>query len=119
MTRVKGSAYWTTVGCVLWLVGFDVVPLAHIVFHEALEEHHHEHDQGSHHHGDEAPVPAEHGEGSVAHRDSAAHVLPPGVPNVLEALFAWSAVAVPAPDERPGDPQPRATRARAPPGFKT
>ena len=59
--------------------------------------------------------PAEHGEGSVAHRDLAANAPAPGVPEVLEALLAWAAPPLSFPDERPTDRQPRTIRARAPP----
>ena len=104
----------------LWLLGFDVVPLAHMVFHEALEEHdhggHHERAQ-SHDHEEDAPSPSEHGDGSVAHHDLAANATALGVPEVLEALLAWTAPPIPSHDERPADRQPRTTRARAPPNV--
>jgi len=100
--------------CALWLLGFDVAPLAHQVFHEALEEHHHGHAH-PHDHEEKDRSPAEHGEGSIAHRDLAATPPAPGVPEVLEALLAWSAAPLSLHDERPTDRQPRTTRARAPP----
>ena len=109
---------------VLWLLGFDVVPLAHMVLHEALEKHHHHH--GDHHevahqhgHDEEAPSPAEHGEGSVAHRDLAANVPLPAIPEVLEALLAWHAPPAASHDERPSNRQPRTNRARGPPHTST
>lgn len=104
--------------CALWLLGFDVVPLAHMVFHEALEEHEHGYhiDRARHHHeGDEQPSPAEHGQGSIAHRDLAANVPLPGVPEVLEALLAGNVARLVPHDEGPADRQPRTARARAPP----
>lgn len=112
------KAHWAAVACALWLLGFDVVPLAHMVFHEALEQHEHGHhiDRAHHHHeGDEQPSPAEHGQGSVAHHDLAANVPLPAVPEVLEALFAWDVARLVPHDERPADRQPRTIRARAPP----
>ena len=96
-------AHWAMLAGLLWLFGFDVVPLAHVVFHEALEEHHHghHHEQAhSHEHEEEAPSQSEHGEGSVAHRDLAATVPLPGIPEVLGALLSWDAPTLPTHDER-------------------
>ena len=115
---VHRRAWWAALACALWLLGFDVVPLAHMVFHGALEEHHHGHADDHahpHDHDEENPSPSEHGEGSVAHRDLAANVPAPGVPDVLEALLSWAAPPIPSHDERPTDRQPQTTRARAPP----
>ena len=112
--------HWAALACLMWLLGFDVVPLAHMVFHEALEEHHHghHHEQADQYeHEEEAPSPSEHGDSSVAHRDLAANVPAPTVPEVLEALLAWTPPSNPSHDERPTDRQPRTTRARAPPNV--
>ena len=111
------SAY---VGCALWLLGFDVVPLCHMVFHELLDEHHHGHHHESHHGLEDDPdegeqAPSEHGDGSVAHRDLAAQLPLPSIPIVQEALLNWSARAPGAHDERPADRRPRTTTARGPP----
>ena len=111
--------HWAILAGLLWLFGFDVVPLAHVVFHAALEEHHHghHHEQAhAHEHEEEAPSQSEHGEGSVAHRDLAANVPLPGIPEVLGALLSWDAPTLPTHDERHADARPRSTRARAPPG---
>jgi hypothetical protein len=113
---IARKAHWAALACTLWLLGFDVVPLAHLVFHEALEDHHHGHD---HHHplddDSKAPSPLEHGEGSVAHRDLAANVPLPQVPRILEALLTCDAPKIVSHDERPTERRPRTTRARAPP----
>jgi len=101
-----------------WLLGFDVVPLAHMLLHDALEEHHHSHEH-AHAQADDAedPPPAEHGEGSVAHRDLAANVPLPTVPPVHEALLARFGVSSFCYDELIANRQPRTSRARAPPGV--
>lgn len=112
--------HWAALAGLLWLFGFDVVPLAHVLFHEALEEHHHGHHRQQAHqneHEENGPSPSEHGEGSVAHHDLAANASALGVPEVLEALLAWTAPPIPSHDERPADRQPRTTRARAPPNV--
>ena len=114
MSVSRGRAHWALLACALWLLGFDIVPLAHLVLHDALEEHHHEHAHPRDHE-EKDRSPAEHGEGSVAHRDLAANAPAPGVPEVLEALLAWAAPSLSFPDERPTDQQPRTIRARAPP----
>ena len=114
MSVSRGRAHWALLACALWLLGFDIVPLAHLVLHDALEEHHHEHAHPRDHE-EKDRSPAEHGEGSVAHRDLAANAPAPGVPEVLEALLAWAAPPLSFPDERPTDQQPRTIRARAPP----
>lgn len=111
------SAY---VACALWLLGFDVVPLGHMVFHELLDEHDHGHHHESHHGLEDDPdegeqAPSEHGDGSVAHRDLAAQVPLPSMPIVQEALLNWSARAPGAHDERPTDRRPRTPTARGPP----
>lgn len=112
------KAHWAALACTLWLFGFDVVPLAHIVFHEALEEHDHGHaDHHVHDDDRDGPSPTEHGDGSVAHRDLAANVPLPQVPEILEALLAWDAPASASHDERPTERRPRTTRARAPPNV--
>jgi hypothetical protein len=114
--------HWAYVACGLWLLGFDVVPLAHMVFHESLDHHEHGHHHGAHHdrghdHPDEDSdeTPSEHGDGSVAHRQLAAQIPLASVPVVQEALLSWSAPAIRAHDERPADRQPRTTAARGPP----
>jgi hypothetical protein len=117
---VGRKATYALLAGALWMLGFDVVPLAHMVFHDALEEHHHgHHHHSSGHHADdepsESPTPAEHGDGSVAHRDLAANVPVPGVPPVLEALLAPPCEVVPTHEEAPADRTPRSLRARAPP----
>lgn len=116
LARRKASL--AALACAFWLLGFDVVPLAHMLLHDALEEHHHGHEHG-HTHADDArnPPPAEHGEGSVAHRDLAANVPLPTVPAVLEALLARFGPPSFRYDELASDPQPRTSRARAPPGV--
>lgn len=104
--------------CALWLLGFDVVPLTHLVFHDALGAHHHGHpDEHAHPHDheEENRSQSEHGEGSIAHRDLAANVPLPAIPEVLEALLAWAAPPLSLHDERPTDRQPNTIRARAPP----
>jgi hypothetical protein len=114
---IARRGHWAAAAGLLWMLGFDAVPLAHMVFHEALGEHHHGHHEPAHpheHEGD-APAPSEHGEGSVAHRDLAANVPAPSVPEVLEALLASSEPSIPLHDERPTNRQPQTTRARAPP----
>lgn len=107
----------------LWLLAFDVVPMAHVVFHDALEAHHHghSHEHDSHAHGpsledeEDKPSPSEHGEGSAAHRDLAAQVPPASIPRVLEAFLTPGSRSLPAYDEEAADARPRTTRARAPP----
>ena len=110
---------WAALAGVLWLLGFDVVPLVHMVLHEALEEHHHGHSHAHadehEDHGDGVPTPSEHGEGSVAHRDLAANVPLPGVAAVLEALLACAPPKPSSHDEELAHRQPRTSRARAPP----
>ncbi|MBT8469236.1 MAG: hypothetical protein KJN97_10855 [Deltaproteobacteria bacterium] len=118
MSGSRGRARWAVLACALWLLGFDVVPLAHLVLHDALEDHHHGHPHehaNPHDHDEKDRSPAEHGEGSVAHRDLAANAPPPGVPEVLEALLAWSPPVLHSRDERPTVRQPGTIRARAPP----
>ena len=111
------------IACALWALGFDVVPLAHMVFHESLEEHHHGHHHepaaDPHDEHDEAPTPLEHGEGSVAHKDLAAQTPLPAVPTVLEALLASDASSAPVREERAAERSPRTTRARGPPTHST
>lgn len=103
-----------------WLFGFDVLPLGHMVFHDLLDDHHHHHGH-THHHadddGDDTPSPVEHGEGSVAHRDLAAHVPPPTLPAVLEALVCEDPLYDFRETETPTCRQPRTTHARAPPSL--
>ena len=114
--------HWAYVACGLWLLGFDVLPLGHMVLHESLDEHHHGHQHESHHghrhegdadEGEEAP--SEHGDGSVAHRDLAAQIPLPSIPIVQEALFRWSVLAPRAHHEAPADRRPRTKHARGPP----
>lgn len=113
---IARRSHWAALACALWVLGFDVVPLGHIVFHEALEDHHHGHDHHHAHQDDgDQPLPAEHGEGSVAHRDLAANVPLPQVPEILEALLTWDAPEIASHDEQPAERRPRTTRARAPP----
>ena len=114
--------HWVYVACGLWLLGFDLLPLGHMVFHESLDEHHHGHHHESHHgHGHEGDAnegeeaPSEHGDGSVAHRDLAAQIPLPSIPIVQEALFTWRALAPRAQDAAPADRQPRTKHARGPP----
>jgi hypothetical protein len=118
--------YGAVLAALLWLSGFDVVPLAHMVLHETLEDHRHGHrheQDHAHGHGhdraaedgERTPSPVEHGEGSVAHRDLAANVPLPAIPQVLGALLSREALVPPAHDERPADLRPRTSRARAPP----
>ena len=115
---IARKAHWAVLASAFWLLGFDIVPLAHMVFHQALEEHHHgDHPDQAHDQGDDAPSPAEHGEGSVAHRDLAANVPLPAVPEVLEALLIRDAPAIFPHDELLTDRRPRTTRARAPPSV--
>lgn len=145
MTARKG--YGAAVAALLWLLGFDVAPMAHMVLHEALGEHehghrhHHDQDHGHEHrienaneneianeigNGNEIANENEnenenghenHGEGSVAHRDLAAQVPVPSVPVVLEALLTADVSPLPSHDERPADRRPRTSRARAPPSL--
>jgi hypothetical protein len=109
----------------LWMLGFDVVPLGHMLFHDSLDEHHHGHhhesarDPHADHEHDEAPTPLEHGEGSVAHKDLAAQTPLPAVPEVLEALLAQPVPSSVVRNERPTDRSPQTTRARAPPTRRT
>lgn len=109
-----------TLAGALWLLAFDVMPMAHVVFHEALAEHEHghRHAQHSHEHSpdeEERQAPSEHGEGSVAHRDLAAQAPPVSIPRVLEALLAPENHTPTSYDEAAADGRPRTTRARAPP----
>ena len=141
MTARKG--YAAGVAALLWLFGFDVAPMAHMVLHDALEAHEHGHrhrhvqDHGhehrhvqdhGHEHGDGSGHASEqrhenengkgdHGEGSVAHRDLAAQVPLPSLPEVLEALLSSEASPLPSHDEQPADRRPRTSRARAPPSV--
>jgi len=102
--------------CGLWLLGFDVVPLAHIVFHESLEHHEHGHPHAQNHdHEGQDETPADHGDGSVAHRDLAAQVPSASIPVVREALLAWGLLPIRVHDQPPADRQPRTTKARGPP----
>lgn len=110
----------TALACGLWLFGFDVVPLAHMLFHEALEAHHHGHHHG--HHQDERPEPAdgssspsEHGEGSVAHRDLAANVPLPAIPPVREPQELLSFPPESDHDDEPAVRRPGTSWARGPP----
>lgn len=119
----------------LWIAGFDVLPLAHIVFHEAFGEHRHgarqAHDRASghsdhahHDHGDrhvetadpESDLPdRDHGRGSLAHRDLAAQATQACLPPVPEARVAYLAPRVSALEDDPSRVRRTATRARAPP----
>ena len=105
----------------LWLLAFDVVPMAHVVFHDALGAHDHTHEHHSHAHEpslddeENKPSPSEHGEGSAAHRDLAAQVPPASIPRVLEALLTPGSRSLPPYAEEAADGRPRTTRARAPP----
>ena len=117
VTSALQRRHLTALACGLWLFGFDLVPLAHMLFHDALD--HHEH--GHHHHespdhDDEPPTPSEHGEGSVAHRDLAAKVPPPAVPPVREALQRLSFPPEANHEDGPSVARMDRKRARAPPG---
>ena len=117
-TMSRAQATLAVFASAFWLLGFDVVPLAHMLLHDVLEEHHHGHDHGHAHADDpEDPPPAEHGEGSVAHRDLAAHVPLPAVPAVREALLTRFRVSSFPYPELTSDRQPRTSRARAPPSV--
>lgn len=117
-TMTPGRATLAVLASAFWLLAFDVVPLAHMLFHDALAAHHHGHEHAhAHADGTEEPPPAEHGEGSVAHRDLAANVPLPTVPAVLEALLARFGVSSFRYDELTADRQPRTSRARAPPNL--
>jgi hypothetical protein len=119
MTARKG--YGAAVAALLWLFGFDVAPMAHMVLHEALGEHEHGHrhdqDHGHEHGQQNENGNGNHGEGSIAHRDLAAQVPLPSVPEVLEALLSSEVPSPPSHDEPPADRRPRTSRARAPPSF--
>jgi hypothetical protein len=108
-------AHLAVLAGVLWLLAFDVVPMAHVVFHEALDAHEHGHSHGHSPDEEEPQSPSEHGEGSVAHRDLAAQAPPVSIPRVLEALLAFGSQTLPTYDEVAADGRPRTTRARAPP----
>ena len=119
----------------LWIAGFDVLPLAHIAFHEAFGEHQHgahqAHDRASglsdhapHDHGDrhaetddpESDLPdPDHGRGSLAHRDLAAQAAQACIPPVREARVAYLAPRVSALEDDPSRVRCTASRARAPP----
>ncbi len=98
----------------LWIVGFEVFPVLHNVFHDAFGHHHHagdahEHDHGhgaEDKHGHWAPeVPADpprdgagrsrddHGAHALAHRSLAAAPTPPPWPPVAEAAVTRHAHA--------------------------
>lgn len=117
MTLASQRRHLTALACGLWLFGFDLVPVAHMLFHEALDHHHH-----GHHHddppesGEQSSTPSEHGKGSVAHRDLAANVPLPAIPPVGEAPELLSFPAHSSPDDEPSIRRPGSTRARAPPG---
>jgi len=112
--------HWALLACGLWLLGFDVVPLAHLVFHDSLDHHDHgHHHAGDHDHEGQDETPAEHGDGSVAHRDLAAQIPSPSIPAVQEALLAATPTLIRAHDERPTDRQPQTTKARGPPAQTT
>jgi hypothetical protein len=120
---------------VLWLGGFELLPVVHLAFHGAFGVHHHgvshdhpdaqdhSHDHGNADHAaaaehpnerDEAPL--EHGKGSLAHRDLAAEVPLPAIPVVPEALLGRAATLERIPESLPLEPRPDTKRARAPPG---
>ena len=111
----------------LWVIGGELMPLAHVVMHDDLAEHTHVHADGEEHadhdgHHDDVPADATtddaptgwHGEGSLAHHD---------------AMIAFGGIALPhvpaarlgvAPPTRgpwtPGDHAPaEETNARGPP----
>lgn len=127
---------WAFAAGVLWIVGFDVLPLAHVVFHEAFGEHSHsaqehgehaglsdhaghEHDHGRAH--VETPKPeselpdSDHGDGSLAHRDLAAQPVQPALPPVPEARLAYLDPRLPVLEDDPSRVALIGTRARAPP----
>ena len=124
MSSMGRKAAFAGLACALWMVGFDVAPLAHMLLHETLDAHHHGHHHaatGHHHEPDEedAPRDPQHGEGSVAHKDLAAQTPAPAVPEVLEALLTHAPTELWVPSDRPEDRRPHTTRARAPPTRTT
>ncbi|MGB5810335.1 MAG: hypothetical protein WBG86_07390, partial [Polyangiales bacterium] len=96
------------VAVAMWLFGFEVLPLAHVMFHDTLGEHAHgghahdgnDHEEAHHHahHEDDRPRPAKpepkHGEGSVAHHDLAAQPAQLALPPVPEARICVDPIAV-------------------------
>lgn len=89
--------------------------MLHLTFHGLLGEHHHgvasyhahgDRPDGEAHETDDASwgdeAPSEHGEGSLAHRDLAAHGSPLALLPVREPLFAWSEA-----EPRPSDDEAR------------
>jgi hypothetical protein len=126
----------------VWLVGFELIPAAHLGAHGQLGPHDHGvpgaraadhcHGEACHAHGpdarsDAAPDPDHgpaltgsgsrpHGAGSLEHRDTAAQPVPPAVPPVLEAR----AILAPAPApwrSRAPEGHGAPARARGPPVF--
>lgn len=119
--RGTGREIPALLACLVWAGGFEIAPLLHALDHGEQAPHTHgwhPHDADDHHHdepmGEGAPDP-EHGEGSLAHRDLAAHTAPPALPP-LRALWLGD---VDTRQERPtrlDAPARERPRARAPPG---
>ena len=118
--------------CGLWLLGFELLPTAHLALHEHLHEHQHgvAHEQTPHDgagdlphqaHEHERPGepqdPSEHGDGSLAHRDLAAHGSAASLPPVRQALLTWTETWPRDFDEDPSRVSLRARRARSPPAI--
>ena len=124
-------------GAAIWLFGFELAPMLHLSFHDLLEPHqhgvasHHQHHNGAKaqtdddedslsaespsEHRESGEAPSEHGEGSLAHRNLAAHASPLSLPPVQQAQLAWSQ-AEPMPcDEEARPAELRVHSARAPP----
>jgi hypothetical protein len=114
----------------LWLAGFEALPLAHLAFHAELGPHSHDGEAGALHchgsichgdgedaapAGDRGPAPApDHGEHSLAHRSLAAHTPPPGLPPLPCARLLPVRVRDEAPPA-PASPDLVSVRARDPP----
>lgn len=111
----------SALGILLWVLGGEVFPLAHVAFHDEFEPHDHGnhcHGDACHEHGDadasDSSDDPDHGEGSFAHRDQMVAngtmiywVVPPRrVPVLAARAEPWS----------PGDrARVDAPSARAPP----
>jgi hypothetical protein len=141
--KYDGRELHALAACLMWLLGFEVAPLAHIATHVRGERHHHDatgataRDAESHEHGHEhgqehghvhihesdrdtkgAPgvegSPAPHGAHSLLHRGIAA--LAPKVPTpVVPPPAIHALVSLRAPRDLIASRAPESARARGPP----
>lgn len=114
-------------------MGFEVLPLTHVAFHDAFgahrhgahdgnargrEDRHHEahHHEAHHHDGDDPPDrQGEHGQGSLAHHDLAAPPAQITLPAIPEARVAGPQLRLVVFEDDPSRMRSTLTRARAPP----